>query len=85
MIFLKQFEKIFFISLVVIITVSCSGKSKELSMALKRHKNEYGMDNILKLIKEKDLENLCFLVLLLRDCLVVDSVFCAVFIVKLMG
>ena len=57
MIFLKRFEKIFFISLVVIISVSCSSKSKELSSALRKHKNEYGVDNILTLIREKDLES----------------------------
>ncbi|WP_302271854.1 ankyrin repeat domain-containing protein [Brachyspira aalborgi] len=54
---LKQFEKIFFISLVVIISVSCSSRSKELSSALRKHKNEYGVDNILTLIREKDLES----------------------------
>ena len=53
---LRQFEKIFFISLVVIIVVSCSGKSKELSSALKKHKNDSGIENIRELIKAKDYE-----------------------------
>lgn len=51
---LRQFEKIFFISLVVIISVSCSGKSKELSSALRKHKNDSGIENIRELIKSKD-------------------------------
>ena len=57
MIFLKRFEKIFFVFLTVIIAISCSGRSKELSSALRKHKNEYGVDNILTLIREKDLES----------------------------
>ena len=51
---LRQFEKIFFISLVVIISVSCSGKSKELSSALRKHKNDSGIENIRELITSKD-------------------------------
>ena len=51
---LRQFEKIFFISLVVIISVSCSSKSKELSSALRKHKNDSGIENIRELIKSKD-------------------------------
>ena len=56
MIFLKRFEKIFFISLVVIISVSCSGKSKELSSALRKHKNDRGIENIRNFIKNKNYE-----------------------------
>ena len=54
---MKRFEKIFFVSLTVIISISCSGRSGELNSALKKHKNEYGVDNILTLIREKDLES----------------------------
>ncbi|WP_432633926.1 ankyrin repeat domain-containing protein [Brachyspira sp.] len=53
---LRRFEKIFVISLSVIIAVSCSGKSGELASALNKHKNDRGIENIRELIKEKDYE-----------------------------
>ena len=53
---MKRFEKIFFVSLTVIIAISCSGRSKELSSALRKHKNDSGIENIRELIKSKDYE-----------------------------
>ncbi len=53
---MKRFEKIFFVSLTVIIAISCSGRSGELNSALKKHKNERGIENIRELIKSKDYE-----------------------------
>ena len=56
MIFLKRFEKIFFVFLTVIIAISCSGRSKELSSALRKHKNDRGIENIRDFIKNKNYE-----------------------------
>ena len=53
---MKRFEKIFFVSLTVIIAISCSGRSGELNSALKKHKNDRGIENIRELIKAKDYE-----------------------------
>ena len=53
---MKRFEKIFFVSLTVIIAISCSGRSGELNSALKKHKNDRGIENIRDFIKNKDYE-----------------------------
>lgn len=53
---LRQFEKIFFVSLTVIIAISCSGRSGELNSALKKHKNDRGIENIRDFIKNKNYE-----------------------------
>ena len=53
---MKRFEKIFFVSLTVIISISCSGRSGELNSALKKHKNDRDIENIRELIKVKDYE-----------------------------
>lgn len=54
---MKRFKKIFFMLLAVIISVSCSGKSRELASALNRHKNDGGVENIRDFIKSKDYDS----------------------------
>lgn len=53
---MKKYIIIFFVLLFIMVTVSCSGRGKELSSALNRHKNDRDIENIKEAIKKKDYE-----------------------------
>lgn len=50
------FRKLIIITFSLLLIISCSDKGRDLRIALNNHKNEYGIDYILSLIKEKNLE-----------------------------
>ena len=50
------FKKLIITTFSLLLIISCSNKGKDLRIALNNHKNEYGIDYISSLIKERNLE-----------------------------